>query len=375
MAKKKTSTKSKTSTKTSTKISIGKATTVKVPTIKSYKPSNSVVSAKNQLSATEKAKPAAYTSQYGDKITSMAADIANRKGFSYDFTKDALYQNYKDQYTRQAQLGAQNVTAQAAALSGGYGNSYAATAGNLAYQENMAQLNNVIPSLYEAAYNRYNMDLDNKRADLSMYQGLEDTDYSRYRDNVQDWQSDRDYYAGRYDSAYNNDFNKYTSDVSNRQWKYQQKNENAQWRQQQDASNYWNKKELDSSNHWNQKDYELSRAAASAKAAASKKSSSKKKEIDIPADVRAKIREYAKDDTFSNKEKIINYLNNMEKAGVLTANQSDYVWSVILGYTQDDFPEIEYSDEARALASGTTGISSKSGTKKKSSKSGTKKKK
>lgn len=43
--------------------------------------------------------------------------LANRKGFSYDYTKDALYQNYKDQYQRQAQLGMQNATAQAAALS------------------------------------------------------------------------------------------------------------------------------------------------------------------------------------------------------------------------------------------------------------------
>lgn len=343
MAKKKSS---KVSTK-STNISIKKATTVKVPTIKSYKPSSSVVNAQNQLKKTENAKPAAYTSQYGEKIKSMADDIANRKGFSYDFTKDALYQNYKDQYTRSAQLGMQNATAQAAALSGGYGNSYAATAGNLAYQENMAQLNNVIPSLYEAAYNRYNTDLDNQRADLSMYQGLEDTDYSRYRDGVQDWQSDRDYYAGRYDSAYNNDFNKYTTDVTNKQWQYQQKNENSQWKQQQDSSNYWNKK-----------DYDLSKAAAaaSAKAAARRSSSSKTKKSDIPSDVRTKIKEYAKK---NDKRSIVVYLNDMEKAGVLTADQSNYAWSVILGYSQDDLPEtkrLSYADADEVGQIGAAGM-------------------
>lgn len=163
MAKKKSS---------SSKITITKATTVKTPTIKSYTPSKAVNAAKSTLQKTEKAKPAAYTSKYGTQITGLADAIANRKGFSYDYTKDALYQNYKDQYQRQAQLGMQNATAQAAALSGGYGNSYAATAGNLAYQENMSALNNIIPSLYEAAYNRYQTDLDNQRSDLSMYQGL-----------------------------------------------------------------------------------------------------------------------------------------------------------------------------------------------------------
>ncbi len=323
MAKKKSSTKSK----TSTKISIGKATTVKVPNIKPYKPSGAVVSAQKQLKTTEKAKPAAYTSRYGTQINNLADDIANRKGFSYDFTKDALYQNYKDQYTRSAQLGMQNATAQASALSGGYGNSYAATAGNLAYQENMAALNNVIPTLYEAAYNRYNTDLDNQRADLSMYQGLEDTDYARYRDTVGDWQSDRDYYAGRYDAAYNNDFNKYSADVSNKQWMYQQKNDNSQWKQQQDSTNYWQKK-----------DYDLSRKA---NAAASRGSSGKKKSSTIPSDIKTKVKELAKN---NDKQGIVDYLNNMEKGGILTAGQSDYVWSVILGYSNDDLPTYITSD-------------------------------
>lgn len=103
MAKKKSS---------SSKITITKATTVKTPTIKSYTPSKAVNAAKSTLQKTEKARPAAYTSKYGTQITGLADAIANRKGFSYDYTKDALYQNYKDQYQRQAQLGMQNATAQ-----------------------------------------------------------------------------------------------------------------------------------------------------------------------------------------------------------------------------------------------------------------------
>lgn len=326
MAKKKSS---------SSKITITKATTVKTPTIKSYTPSKAVNAAKSTLQKTENAKPADYSSKYGARITGLADSIANRKGFSYDFTKDALYQNYKDQYQRQAQLGMQNATAQAAALSGGYGNSYAATAGNLAYQENMASLNNVIPSLYEAAYNRYQNDLDNQRADLSMYQGLDDSDYAKYRDKVGDWQDDRNYYAGRYDSAYSNDFNKYTAGVSNQQWKYEQQNGNSQWRQQQNASNYWQNK-----------DYQLSKKAKAAAASASKRSASGKgasstSGIKIPTDIKSKVKELAKN---NDTQGIADYLNNMEKSGVLSADQSNYVWSVLLGYTEKDLPTYITSD-------------------------------
>lgn len=361
MAKKSSSKKS---SKKSSKISVAKATTVKVPSIKSYTPSKAVTAAQNQLKATENAKPAAYNSKYGTQITDLANAIANRKGFKYDFTKDALYQNYKDQYTRQAQIGMQNATAQAAALSGGYGNSYATTAGNLAYQENMAALNNVIPSLYEAAYNRYNMDLENQRADLSMYQGLEDTDYARYRDKVGDWQSDRDYYAGRADAAYNYDFDQYGANVANKQWMYEQKNANAQWKQQQDASNYWQKKEFglskkeqDSSNYWKQKDYDLAKKEQDSSNYWKQKEydlqkKTKKAELNkktIPSDIKTKVKALAKD---KDKKGIVKYLNNMEKNGLLTAEQSDYLWEVTLGYTKNDLPSYTTSDGTK-----TTGMS------------------
>lgn len=350
MAKKKSS---------SSKITITKATTVKTPTIKSYTPSKAVNAAKSTLQKTEKARPAAYTSKYGTQITGLADAIANRKGFSYDYTKDALYQNYKDQYQRQAQLGMQNATAQAAALSGGYGNSYAATAGNLAYQENMSALNNIIPSLYEAAYNRYQTDLDNQRSDLSMYQGLDESDYAKYRDKVGDWQDDRNYYANRYDAAYNNDFNNYTANVSNQQWKYEQQNGNSQWRQQQNASNYWqkkdfglSKKEQDSSNYWKKKEYELAKKAKTASVSASGSSrsgSGSKKTSAIPADIKAKVKSLAND---KDKKGIVKYLNNMEKNGLLTAEQSDYLWEVTLGYTKNDLPSYTTSDGTK-----TTGMS------------------
>ena len=142
-----------------------------------------------------------YQSAYNDKISALADKIANREQFQYDFNTDPLYQNYKDQYQRQATLGQESAMANAAALSGGYGNSYAATAGNLAYQENMAHLNDVIPQLYQMAYDKYNTDLANQRADLDMWRNLDSDDYSKYRDTVSDTQWNDQFKSNNYYQA------------------------------------------------------------------------------------------------------------------------------------------------------------------------------
>jgi hypothetical protein len=47
---------------------------------------------------------------------------------------------------------------QAATMTGGYGNSYAVTAGNQAYQNQLDNLNNTIPELYQLAYDKYQND-------------------------------------------------------------------------------------------------------------------------------------------------------------------------------------------------------------------------
>ena len=181
-----------------------------------------------------------FSSKYGKTIAELADKIANREDFSYDFNADPMYQNYKDQYTRQAILGTQNATAQAAALTGGYGNSYAATAGNLAYQESMSQLNNVIPQLYQMAYDKYQNDIAGQRADLSMYQGLDNTDYSRYRDDVSDWYTDRDYYSNAYWNARNFDYGQYRDSVSDTHWADEMAQQNYQAAKQYTANEYWN---------------------------------------------------------------------------------------------------------------------------------------
>ena len=151
-----------------------------------------------------------------NQITAAENNVLNRKEFSYDFNTDPFYQNYKDQYVRGGKMAMLDTQAGAAALSGGYGNSYAATAGNQAYQQYLSQLNNVIPELYDAAYNRYQNDLAQKRADLSMLTDKENQNYSRYRDTVGDYNQNREYYTGLYTNTRDYDYTAAQDKIANK---------------------------------------------------------------------------------------------------------------------------------------------------------------
>lgn len=138
-------------------------------------------------------KPAAYESPYADKLNQLYDQIMNRKEFSYDFNADPIYQQYKDRYIQQGQRAMQDTMANAAALTGGYGNSYASTAGNLAYQQYLSGLNDVIPDLQQNAYNKYVQEGQDLYNLLSTTQDMDQTGYDRYLDEYNKYLSDRDF--------------------------------------------------------------------------------------------------------------------------------------------------------------------------------------
>lgn len=79
----------------------------------------------------------------------------NREDFRYDLDGDALYQQYKDRYMEMGKTAMEDTMGQAAALTGGYGSSYAQNVGHQAYNRYMQQLGDVVPELYQLAYDRY----------------------------------------------------------------------------------------------------------------------------------------------------------------------------------------------------------------------------
>lgn len=180
----------------------------------SYTPSDDLDDLRAQLEQFEAQRPGDYQSQYREQIDSLLDEILNRPDFAYDFNDDPLYQQYKDQYTQQGQLAMQDTMGQAAALTGGFGNSYAQSVGQQAYQGYLQQLNNVIPELQQNAYNMYMDEGNTMRTNMGLLQGMDEMDYGRYRDEVDDYYRDLDYWFNRYNNAYGNEYNQYLNELS-----------------------------------------------------------------------------------------------------------------------------------------------------------------
>ena len=177
-----------------------------------YKESDTVTQAGTALNEHLANKPAEYQSQWQGKLDELMNSIMNRDKFSYDLDGDALYQQYKDKYIQQGKLAMADTMGQAAAMTGGYGNSYAQAVGQQAYQGQLDNLNDIVPELYQMALDRYNQEGQDLYNQYGMVADRENLDYGRYRDTVSDYLTERDYLAGRYDSERDYDYSKYNNE-------------------------------------------------------------------------------------------------------------------------------------------------------------------
>lgn len=136
--------------------------------------------------------------------------ILNREKFSYDLNGDALYQQYKDKYIQQGKMAMQDTMGQAAAMTGGYGNSYAASVGNQAYQAQLNNLNDIIPELYQMAYDKYNQEGQDLYNQYGMLSDDRNTQYGMWGDKYNRLVSDRDYYTNEANTQWSKDHTLYT---------------------------------------------------------------------------------------------------------------------------------------------------------------------
>lgn len=145
-------------------------------------------------------KPGAYQSKYQGQIDQVMQNITDRKPFQYDVNADALYQQYKDRYTQMGRQAMQDTMGQAAALTGGYGNTYAQNAGQQAYGQYMQGLTDKIPELYQLALDKYDRDATLEKEKYSVLKDADATDYGRWGDQLNQWNTDRSYLSGRADT-------------------------------------------------------------------------------------------------------------------------------------------------------------------------------
>ena len=177
-----------------------------------YQESDAVKDAYEALNTQLAQKPGEYQSQWQSQLNEVVNKIMNREEFSYDLNGDALYQQYKDKYIQQGKMAMGDAIGQASAMTGGYGNSYAQSVGQQMYQKELQNLNDIVPELYQMAYDKYNQEGQDLYNQFSVLGSQEERDYGRYRDSVTDWQNERGYLTDRYDSERNFDYSKYNNE-------------------------------------------------------------------------------------------------------------------------------------------------------------------
>ena len=149
---------------------------------------------KLKLEETEGSKPAEYSSDYTGAISKLKDAISDRS-FSYDPASDSLYRQYADRYIQSGKLAMMDTVGKSSALTGGYGNSYAHTAGQQEYDAYLQKLSEAGLDLYNAAYQKYLDEGDALQREYENLTGEEQQAYNRWKDAVSRWSDDRDYYS------------------------------------------------------------------------------------------------------------------------------------------------------------------------------------
>lgn len=142
--------------------------------------------AKADTSWLDKLGDSKYNYDQSGQISAKLDALLNRTPFSYDAASDPLYQQYRKQYTREADRSAEDVLGKAAVMTGGMPSTAAVAASQQASDYQMGQMTDKIPELQQLAYSMYQDGLNADRADLNTLIGIEDNNYNR-------WLADRNY--------------------------------------------------------------------------------------------------------------------------------------------------------------------------------------
>lgn len=183
-----------------------------------YSPSAAVRAAERAVEEQKRTKPGEYRSGWDEQLRAVMDRILNREAFSYSLNGDALYRQYRDRAIQDGRMAMADSVGMASALTGGYGNSYAQSVGQQAYQRELDNLADRIPELYALAMNQYRLQSEDLRSQYELLAGRESTEYSRYRDSLDAWQQEADRLWSRYVGERDFDYGNARDAEADRKW-------------------------------------------------------------------------------------------------------------------------------------------------------------
>ena len=155
---------------------------------KGYTPSDEVTAAQAYRDSVAALEPEGYESGFSEKLQALYDQIAGRKAFEYDPEEDEDYQRYAKLYAARGAAAMEDTLGKAAALTGGYGSSYAQSAGQQAYNGYLQELAALVPELRQAALAEYQQEGKALQEQYSLLHAQEKADYDRWQDEKADWQ-------------------------------------------------------------------------------------------------------------------------------------------------------------------------------------------
>lgn len=212
---------------------------------------------RNALSALDKAKAEkpTYAGTYEKELESVYGSIKNREPFRYELNSDPFYRQYEDRYTTLGQRAMRDTVGQAAALTGGYGNTYAESAGQQQYGAYLEKLFDLTPGLYGMALDRYNAEGDALYDRMSWLGTMADREYAQYGDALSAYWQNVNALQSAADTAYDRGYRDWNDALdraaADERFQYQQTQDAAQAEQEADRLAY--EREADAYNRqWNE---------------------------------------------------------------------------------------------------------------------------
>lgn len=120
------------------------------------------------------------------ELDALYAAITGRRPFQYRAQDDPLYRSYAERYVQNGRMAMRDSMGTAAALTGGYGSSYAQRVGQQQYDEYLRLLSEALPELYGMAYEQYRDEGEALREQYELAHQRSADAYSRERDRQED---------------------------------------------------------------------------------------------------------------------------------------------------------------------------------------------
>jgi len=289
-----------------------------------YRPSKQVTDSYNALQKTMNSGTPTFNSAYTKEMANAYNKFKNRGPFEYDMNNDALYQQYANQAKALGNQAMQDTMGQAAQLSGGYGNSYATSVGQQAYNSELQKLKDIVPQLYSQAYDRYNQEGQDILNTYNLAQQMYGNDWDKYQSDLAQYNTKINQLMDMYNTNATNDLNVWNSNSANNQWalEYALNKENQAFNQAMQNKEYELSKAKTYADIENTKASTAAQKIANkaAKKAASNTGASAAAQEDLSKEIYANLQSFSSDNKDSD-DGLLSYLDNLIGRGLITESE------------------------------------------------------